>query len=708
MRGGQTLITNRLSVRTTLVAFILVIFFNTVSSIWTMPSTASALNGSQFSAGRIIDDVVFYNSNAMTANQIQTLLNSKLPSCDTNGTKSYSYHYRASPLRINDSRDPWVTTTRAVYGQRVKQRDGDWKGSAAPYSCLRDFKMDTVDIPPESGLCSGYIGANNETAAQIIYKASKSCGINPQVMLVTLQKEQSLVTDDWPWGVQLKKATGVDCPDNPPSNWAPYNCKPSSLGFFKQVYYSAHRFKWYRLNADNYQYRAGRNNTIYWHPNTGCGTSNVYIQNQATAALYIYTPYRPNQAALNNLYGTGDSCSSYGNRNFWRMFNDWFGSTLAPWKPLDVPRWMETKTDTYKRNPSDGTRAEDATIPAGTQIFFESKITIDGTVYVRSKYSHDRAEAKAFLLSDLKEIGLDYLPMDVPRWMEVGPGEVRKTDPRTGKSIYDVIPEGYQAYFDERITIGGTLYLRTKTDKMLGRDRLIAYSSLQPTIVEYEDFDRPRWMQISKETREYNIKERVTSGSTIPQGTQLFLNTKMVVNGAEYYRNNRPGNVSYHAGIPANDIVELSVVFESLEKPRAFRLKNSTYKQDPVTGSNIEVSIDANSIIYFPTKTTIGGTLYFRSLYDTRRGQLKVMPASAFEEIPVAFEAMIKPRELITTKATFKKDPVTLQNIETLSKNTRIAFSERIVVEGQLYLRTKYNKNNNQLLVVPFNDLREP
>ena len=37
-------------------------------------------------------------------------------------------------------------------------------------------------------------------------------------------------------------------------------------------------------------------------------------------------PYRPNAAALANLYGTGDACSAYGNRNFWRYFNDWFGN----------------------------------------------------------------------------------------------------------------------------------------------------------------------------------------------------------------------------------------------------------------------------------------------------------------------------------------------------------------------------------------------
>ncbi|MEY4398046.1 MAG: hypothetical protein RLZ53_622, partial [Actinomycetota bacterium] len=39
--------------------------------------------------------------------------------------------------------------------------------------------------------------------------------------------------------------------------------------------------------------------------------------------------YTPNTAALNNLWGTGDGCSAYGNRNFWRTFWTWFGSPVA-------------------------------------------------------------------------------------------------------------------------------------------------------------------------------------------------------------------------------------------------------------------------------------------------------------------------------------------------------------------------------------------
>lgn len=52
----------------------------------------------------------------------------------------------------------------------------------------------------------------------------------------------------------------------------------------------------------------------------------MLIRNQATASLYNYTPYQPNAAALAAGYGTGDACSSYGNRNFWNYFSDWFGN----------------------------------------------------------------------------------------------------------------------------------------------------------------------------------------------------------------------------------------------------------------------------------------------------------------------------------------------------------------------------------------------
>jgi hypothetical protein len=236
------------------------------------PPQAKSLSGSDFQPGNIIGDSIFFNSYAMTLGQIQNFLNSKVPVCNTG------------------------------------------------YTCLKDYRQDTPSRPGEDRLCSNYTGGNNMSAAEIIFSVSLACGINPQSILVLLQKEQSLVTDTWPEAIQYRSATGFGCPDTAP-------CDAEYYGFFNQVYNAARIYKKYARDADQYNYRAGRNNNILFHPNSACGYSTVYIHNQATAGLYNYTPYQPNAAALANLYGTGDGCSAYGNRNFWRMFNDWFGNT---------------------------------------------------------------------------------------------------------------------------------------------------------------------------------------------------------------------------------------------------------------------------------------------------------------------------------------------------------------------------------------------
>ncbi|WP_431246825.1 cell wall-binding repeat-containing protein [Leifsonia xyli] len=110
-----------------------------------------------------------------------------------------------------------------------------------------------------------------------------------------------------------------------------------TLGFYNQVYKAAWQFKRYGNppgTSDFFNWLPiGQVSAIRYNPNTACGSGNVTIRNQATAALYYYTPYQPNAAALANLYGTGDACSAYGNRNFWRLYTDWFGSSTSGAKP---------------------------------------------------------------------------------------------------------------------------------------------------------------------------------------------------------------------------------------------------------------------------------------------------------------------------------------------------------------------------------------
>lgn len=265
-----------------------------------VPATElSALSGSEYRVGRIMDDSVFFNGGTLSAAQIQAFLNIKVPTCDTNGSQN-STHSNGSRLY-----------TRAEWGAS--------QGYPAPYTCVKDYSQN-VPATAADNYCSGNISGGNKTAAQIIYDVSRACNVNPMVLLVLLQKEQSLITDDWPWSIQYRSATGYGCPDTAA-------CDTTYYGFFNQVYYAGRQFQRYAKLPGNYNHRGRQTSFVRYNPNSSCGGTNVFMENQATAGLYNYTPYQPNSAALNNLYGTGDPCSAYGNRNFWRMFRDWFGST---------------------------------------------------------------------------------------------------------------------------------------------------------------------------------------------------------------------------------------------------------------------------------------------------------------------------------------------------------------------------------------------
>ncbi len=233
-------------------------------------SPSRAASGADFQAGRIIDDDIFTNKSSMSVVDIQNFLNGKVPTCDT-------WHAAGS------------------YSQ----------GAQPPWTCLKDYT--------EGG----------RSAAQIIYDEAQEHNINPQVIIVTLQKENGLITDTWPYPWQYRTAMGFACPDNG-------SCDPAYYGFAKQVHQGARHLRgFFDVSLQYVPYRTGIN-YVQFSPNANCGGSNINILTRGTAALYSYTPYQPNGPALNNLYGSGDGCSAYGNRNFWRDFNDWFGNSIAP------------------------------------------------------------------------------------------------------------------------------------------------------------------------------------------------------------------------------------------------------------------------------------------------------------------------------------------------------------------------------------------
>jgi hypothetical protein len=255
-----------------------------VPAVSSAPATA-VVYASDWDPGYIISDEQFYDSGSMTEAQIQAFLDLKVPTCET-----------------------WKTL-----------------GPHDPIVCLKDYRMTTLSFAADAFCPGGYVGATNERASSIIYKVARSCGINPKVLLVTLEKETSLVTHKYPSTWRYDRAMGYGCSDTAP-------CIETYGGLQKQLFLAAKQFQRYKATPANYNYRAGQDNNIYFYPPNSkpyCGYSKVFIRNVATASLYNYTPYQPNSAALSNMYGTGDDCSSYGNRNFFRLFTDWFGSTYA-------------------------------------------------------------------------------------------------------------------------------------------------------------------------------------------------------------------------------------------------------------------------------------------------------------------------------------------------------------------------------------------
>ncbi|WEO77836.1 hypothetical protein BJQ94_01965 [Cryobacterium sp. SO2] len=221
-----------------------------------------------FQPGRIVSDFTFFNADAMTEAEIQTFLQSR--SC----TRSDS-----SP-------------------------------------CLWEYRESTVSQPDAgAGHCAAYTGAEHERASRIISKVATACGISPRVLLVLLQKEQSLLSRPSESG--YLRATGYGCPDTA-------DCDADYFGFFNQVYNAAWQFRQYTQEPDR-TYQIG-DVEVGYNPDAACGTSVVDIQNQATANLYNYTPYQPNEAALVESGTDGDGCSTHGNLNFWLFYTAWFGS----------------------------------------------------------------------------------------------------------------------------------------------------------------------------------------------------------------------------------------------------------------------------------------------------------------------------------------------------------------------------------------------
>ena len=262
---------------------------------------AALLDG--FDPAEIISDGVMFNGATMSASAIQAFMDKQQPTCATGAT------------------------------------------------CLRSQQSD-IQAMAANPMCRAMPAAQDQSVAQIIQKVATACSVNPQVILVMLQKEQTLITGRKPYSgetVQLiyRKATGLGCPDTAP-------CDPAKYGLFNQLYGVAYWLVRYTMppgtgpgTAYSSVYNwfpVGRPSGVLYNPSAACGAGTITIRNKATASLYYYTPYQPNAAALAAGWGIGNSCSAYGNRNFYLYFTTWFGSTDYPVTGAFASVWKAHKS----------------------------------------------------------------------------------------------------------------------------------------------------------------------------------------------------------------------------------------------------------------------------------------------------------------------------------------------------------------------------
>lgn len=176
------------------------------------------------------------------------------------------------------------------------------------HSSMSSSDIESFLTERKSGLAGRSVTSSGERASTVIARSASESRINPKVLLVLLQKEQSLIDNPAPSAKQLKWAMGYGVCDS---------CSLSDpgvvrfAGFETQVNSAAQLL---RYLIDNPQMKRIRKGVATLIDNT-----TVIPQSEASAALYTYTPH------------------IHGNLVFWALWNRWFDQQYLDGALLKAP-----------------------------------------------------------------------------------------------------------------------------------------------------------------------------------------------------------------------------------------------------------------------------------------------------------------------------------------------------------------------------------
>lgn len=628
----------------------LVLGFNLISKQF----SAQAFSARDFNPGRIIDDAVFYNKDAMNAQQIQTFLNTIIPWCNTWNSQSFV----------------------DAGGNRV----------SAPYVCLNNYHENptTGETSFEKG---GGAFPGGVSAAQIIYNAAQKYGINPQVLLVMLKKESlgPLTSDNWPTKWQYRYSMGYDCSDSGPDFTAA--CNEKQAGFYKQMELAAWQLKYYKDHPNDYRYKIGWND-IQYSPDISCGTKRVYIENIATLSLYIYTPYVPNDGAIADYPGTSH-CGAYGNRNFYMFFREWFGNTYRDlnFAPLEDPRWMKTNKTLYKIDITTGNRMTDNQLNAGRQIKFEDKILLNGRWLLRTSHDKSAGNLQGIPQDELSEIEFENL--DSPKWMTLQK-DGNKSIPKS-RGYKEPLQAGTTMKMVQKIIVDNTTYYRSEYDKNAGNHLGVIDRQLSED--NFIELHIPTIMTAHKDTPVINPFTNKHSGQ-ISQGQTTQYSHKTLINGIWYFQPSEEASTKSQKTINSQDLSRPEI--NKFSQDITIELPSTIYKYDlhKIAPTRIGPFTKGLSIRIYGS-VEVNDKLYFMTSHDFNEGNNQ---GFLVDDLFIDLQNI----QQMTTKASIYK--LGLKHFEDidhlLNSDQKIRFSQKIYLDGKWYYRTEFDKNNNNLLCV--------
>ncbi|MBI5230842.1 MAG: hypothetical protein HY876_01630, partial [Coriobacteriales bacterium] len=167
--------------------------------------------------------------------------------------------------------------------------------------------LDTLVTPDHNG--------RSKKASQIIYDACRAYKISPKVMLVMLQKEQSLLTRKSPDQRTLERAVGAGIPGGATNRYP---------GFGNQIWNGARLLDGYGEGKST-SYIPKWKRGMTWDG----ATAKVTPRNIATFKLFVYNPVIGATAPYGDL--SSQQGSLRGNANFWNIYRRYFGDpTTTP------------------------------------------------------------------------------------------------------------------------------------------------------------------------------------------------------------------------------------------------------------------------------------------------------------------------------------------------------------------------------------------